>query len=114
MNEVSVTLDISKHPHRLQTLRIGQNDKNAPNLLASIEANGVPFPLDGWSAAFEVRDSAGVAHSFTGSTSGNVASFSLSGMSAGHTDIAYAVLEKGNMRISTQRVSVDILEGNSR
>lgn len=114
MNTVSITLDLSKKPEVRHCVAIGQADENAPNLEVSITDHDAPFSLSGWSASFEIREPGGNAKNFDGSVSGNVASFSLSGMNPGHTDIAYVVLEKGNMRVSTQRVSVDILEGNDR
>ena len=111
MNEVSVTLDISKHPHRLQTLRIGQNDKNAPVLKAEILDHSTAFNLAGYGLSFEMLKPKGGVYSVEGTSQGNVATFVLDGMEPGKSDIAYVVIQTSNMRVSTQRISVEVLEG---
>lgn len=111
MNTHNATLDLNKKPYNGEPLRIGQNDQNAPILAVSVTDGGQPFTLTGWTAKFKMRKPSGGEYSVTGTVSGSTATFSLSGMEPGTSDIAYVLLEKDDVRVSTQRIRVEVLEG---
>ena len=107
-----VSLDVSKQPAVKEVLRIGQGDTGAPTLSVSVLDHGEPLDLDGFDVKFEMRKPQGGKYSVEGTASGNVAQFSLSGMPAGASDIAYVAIENGTARLSTQRIRVEVLEGS--
>ena len=116
MNIQSVSLDISKRPAIVQTLYLGQGDKNGTTLNASIYENGLAFSLTGKSAKFAMRSPKGAGYyEVDGTVSGNVATFAIdetyAATVAGTTDCAYVeILEGDTIIASTNRFRVVVLE----
>lgn len=112
MNVQTVELDVSKKPNHVNVIYIGTNDRQAPTLNVSVLDHGDAIDLDGMSVFFEMRRPSGGKYSVEGVTSGNVATFVLSGIEQGVTDIAYVAIVSDDFRLSTQRFRVEVLEGS--
>ena len=110
MNIQSIALDVSKRPEPKPTLYIGQGDNVRPIVEATITDHGEPLDLGAYDVSLEIR--VGAKHVYPGTASGSVATFPLDGEIESGSGFAYAVIESADMRTSTQRVNVEVLEGS--
>lgn len=112
MNERTIPLDVSKEPVSIPTLRIGQHDNSRPILHVLVLDHGEPLDLDGFTVSLEMRVDS--KHVFNGTVDGSNATFELDGDMESGSGFAYVVIETDDARLSTQRISVEVLEGGNQ
>lgn len=111
-----VKLDLNRQPAVPQVVHLGQGDKKATTLQASIYSDGEPFSLSNYTVRFSMMLPDGLHYySASGTKSGNVATFQIDEAYAasveGETDVAYVEIISGSTVVaSTSRMSVHILK----
>ena len=111
-----VTLDLTRKPAVPQVVHLGQGDKAATTLQATIMNDGEPFSLSNYTVRFcMMLPDQEHYYSVNGTKSGNVATFQIDETTAagveGETSVAYVEVLSGSTVIaSTSRMSVHILK----
>lgn len=110
MDNRRIILDVCKLPANNPTVRLGQGDTNA-ELTVELRNHGEPLDLTGVTASLAFAFGP-ERHLVPGTVSGSAATFALDAsiLRPGATDNAYAILELGNMRLSTSRFRMEVLE----
>lgn len=110
MDNRRIILDVCKLPANNPTVRLGQGDTDA-ELTVELRNHGEPLDLTGATASLAFAFGP-ERHLVAGAVSGSAAAFALdaSSLRPGATDNAYAILELGNMRLSTSRFRMEVLE----
>ena len=118
-----IALDLSKSPVSPETVIITENDFNRPEVDIAILDHGEPADIGSYTQMLEIRKGDKRVSAYSTSRLNNVVRFQFSkymrnpdtglydvALGAGETDIAYVLLKRGDVRMSTARFHLVILE----
>ena len=124
MNELRITLDVTKRPTPLRPLKVGLGDREYPWLQVSFTDNGEKAEAGGYDATLimksgdEVKKRNAFSKVYDSGAScyvrfGMMGLYKQSNWKLPGKGIGYVVLEKGDVKLSTQRFEFEVIEGKN-